>query len=135
MKILITHSNTLKSNDDLSLQIFEQFGKVVSYGLINREELLKEVSDTDVILCNKTLIDREVLEKAENLKFVGTFATGYNNVDIKFAKTRGVVVCNAPSYSTNAVAQQVITYILMHYTKIAEYNEFVKNSGWINSKT
>ena len=135
MKILITDSSTLKSNNDISLEIFEPFGEVTCYNNINRIDLLNIVKDFDVILCNKTLIDKEVLDTALNLKYIGTFATGYNNIDINYAKEKGVTVCNAPSYSTNAVAQQVITYILMHYTKVSEYNDFVKNGGWINSPT
>lgn len=135
MKILITDSSTLKSNNDLTTDIFDKFGKVTVFDNISKNDLLHIVCDFDAILCNKTIIDKEVLSKASNLKFIGTFATGYNNIDIEYAKEKGVTVCNAPSYSTNAVAQQVITYILMHYTKVAEYNDFVKTGGWINSPT
>ena len=135
MKILITDCSTLKSNNDLTTEIFEQFGEVICFDNINHNDLLDIVSPFDAILCNKTIIDKEVLNKATNLKYIGTFATGYNNIDIEYAKEKGVTVCNAPSYSTNAVAQQVITYILMHYTKVAEYNNFVKQGGWINSPT
>ncbi len=134
MKILITDSASVKSNGDLSLEVIKQFGDVVEYGNITRTELLKEVSDTDIILCNKTLIDKEVFENAPILKYVGLFATGYNNIDIKEAKTRKIAVCNAGSYSTNAVAQQVICYILNHYTKVPKYDDFVKNGGWKDSK-
>lgn len=133
MKILITDCSTLKSNNDLTTEIFEQFGEVICFDNINHNDLLDIVESFDAILCNKTIIDKEVLNKATNLKYIGTFATGYNNIDIEYAKEKGVTVCNAPSYSTNAVAQQVITYILMHYTKVAEYNNFVKQGGWINS--
>ena len=132
MKILITDCITLQNNNDVSLEIFKSFGDTVEYGNISREELLLEVKDTDIILCNKTVIDRQVIETAENLKYIGLFATGYNNIDITAAKERGIPVCNAGSYSTNAVAQQVIAYILMHYTKTDEYNSFVHSGGWLS---
>ena len=134
MKILITDAATVKSNDDLSLDVFEMFGETIIFENINRTDLLKEVADADIILCNKTIIDKEVMENAKNLKYVGLFATGYNNIDIVTAKEKGITVCNAGSYSTNAVAQQVIGYILMHYTKIPEYNSFVKADGWKKAK-
>ena len=133
MKLLLTDYLTLESNNDLPLDVFEQFGDVVKYENITREELLKEVGDVDIILSNKTEIDKEVIEKAKNLKYIGLFATGYNNIDIAEAKKRNIPVCNAGSYSTNAVAQQVLGYILMHYTKIPEYNSFVHNNGWKSS--
>ncbi len=134
MKILLTDSITVRNNGDISLDAFSQFGEITEYDNIDRTELLKEVVDTDIIICNKTVIDREVLENAPKLKYIGLFATGYNNIDIEAAKEKGIPVCNAGGYSTNAVAQQVIAYILMHYTKIREYDDLVKNGGWIDYK-
>ena len=133
MKILITDSATLKSNGDLSLDILKKFGEVCEYEAITEEELLKEITDTDILLCNKTIISRELMDKSPTLRYIGLFATGYNNIDIDAARSKGIAVCNAGSYSTNAVAQQVIAYILNFYTKISEYDAFVKNGGWQKS--
>ena len=130
MKILITDCITVHNNNDVSLECFKKYGNTVEYDNISRDELLAEVKDTDIILCNKTLIDREVMDNAPGLKYIGLFATGYNNIDIPAAKEKGITVCNAGSYSTNAVAQQVMAYILMHYTKVAEYDSYVKQGGW-----
>lgn len=133
MKLLLTDCATLRSNGDLPLDSLKRFGDIFEYENITRAELLKEAADADIILCNKTVIDKEVFDAAENLKYIGLFATGYNNIDIDYAKQKGVTVCNAGSYSTDAVTQQVIGYILMHYTAIPEYNEFVKKGGWKKS--
>lgn len=134
MKILITDSASLKSGGDLSTEVLEKYGEISEFDNIDRTTLLKEVTDKDIIFCNKTVIDREVIDRAEKLKFIGVFATGYNNIDTEYAKEKGIAVCNAGSYSTNAVAQQVIAYILIHYTQIPKYNEFVKDGGWKRSK-
>ena len=131
MKILLTDCITVHNNHDVSLEVFKNFGDVVFYDNISRDELLVQVRDTDMIICNKTVIDREVMDNAPNLKYIGLFATGYNNIDIPAAIEKGIVVSNAGSYSTNAVAQQVIAYILMHYTRAPEYNQFVKDGNWI----
>ena len=117
MRILITDCASLTSGGDLSLEPLKKYGEITEYGNISRAELLKEV----------------VINAAPNLKYIGVFATGYNNIDITLAKQRGIAVCNAGSYSTNAVAQQVIAYILLHYTNIPRYNEFVKEGGWKRS--
>lgn len=134
MKILITDSASLKSGGDLSTEVLEKYGEISEFDNIDRGSLLKEVTDKDIIFCNKTVIDREVIDRAAKLKFIGVFATGYNNIDTEYAKEKGIAVCNAGSYSTNAVAQQVIAYILIHYTQIPKYNEFVKDGGWKRSK-
>ena len=134
MKILITDSASLKSGGDLSTEVLKKYGEISEFDNIDRNTLLKEVTDKDIIFCNKTVIDGEVIDRAEKLKFIGVFATGYNNIDTEYAKEKGIAVCNAGSYSTNAVAQQVIAYILIHYSQIPKYNEFVKDGGWKRSK-
>lgn len=136
MKILIPDVNTLVKDNDVSLEIFDSLADiVVLYSNITKKELLDEIVDTDIVLCNKVVIDKEVMSCSKKLKYIGTFATGYNNIDIDFAKERGITVCNAPEYSTNAVAQQVFGYILAHYTKISQYDTFVKQGGWVASST
>ena len=135
IKILIADCSTLTQNNDLDITVFQQYGDVVYNPNISRDKLLATVSDYDMILCNKTIIDRAVIEKAEKLKYIGLFATGYNNIDITAARERGITVCNAGSYSTSAVAQQVFAYILNHYNAVNQYNNFVQNGGWQSSTT
>lgn len=135
MKILLTDCGTLNYRGDIPLDIFNKYGEVLCYDNIQRDKLLEIVGDVDIILCNKTLIDSCVMKKAHSLKYIGIFATGYNNIDIATAKKLGITVCNAGSYSTSAVAQQVFAYILSHYNAVEKYNSYVKNGGWIDTPT
>ena len=135
MKILIADCSTLTQNNDLDITVFEKYGDVVYNKNILRDELLSTAHEYDMILCNKTIIDRTVIQKAEKLKFIGLLATGYNNIDTTAASERGITVCNAGSYSTSAVAQQVFAYILNHYNTVNRYNDFVQNGGWQQSTT
>ena len=134
MKLLLTDAATVVHENDLPLNVFERFGEVVSYDVISRAELLREVADTEAIFCNKTVIDRAVMEAAPKLKYIGLFATGYNNIDIDCARERQITVCNAGSYSTDAVAQQVFAYLLSFYTRVDEYTRFVRSGGWVTAK-
>lgn len=135
MKILIADCSTLAQNNDLDITVFEKYGDVVYNPNISHEELLDTVDSYDLILCNKTIIDKPIIEKAKKLKFIGLLATGYNNIDITTATKHGITVCNAGAYSTSAVAQQVFAYILNHYNAISQYNNYVQNGGWQNSNT
>ena len=135
MKILLSDAGTVLSNNDISLDCLKEFGETVYYDSIDRQTLIREIGKYDAVLCNKTVIDRTVLEAADKLKYIGLFATGYNNIDIECARERGVTVCNAGSYSTDAVAQQVFAYLLEHYTKLSQYNALVHSGGWITSPT
>ena len=133
MKLILTDCATLHNGYDISLDIFKNFGTVEYYENIDHSSLKEAAKDADIILCNKTVIDEDIMSSAQNLKYIGLFATGYNNIDIESAKKHSVTVCNAGSYSTNAVAQQVFAYILSHYAAVDRYNDFVKDGGWKNS--
>ncbi len=134
MKICILDWTTVTSGD-ISADIFKEFGDVSCYELTDNEKAAEQIGDSDMVLCNKVQITRQVMDKCPSLRYIGLFATGYNNIDIEAASEKGITVCNAGSYSTGAVAQQTFAYILSHYSKISEYDMFVKDGGWIKSKT
>lgn len=134
MKIVITDGQTV-AKDDSIFNCFNQFGEVNVYNNLPYNEIADAVQDADIVLCNKSLLNRETLEKAKNLKYIGLFATGYNNIDTAYCKNSGITVCNAGSYSSNAVAQHTFALILSHYSKAAAYNSFVKDGMWQSSPT
>jgi len=134
MKIAILDWTTVTSGD-IPADIFEEFGDVNCFELCSNELAAEQIGDAEIVLCNKVMITDEVMEKCPNIKYIGLFATGYNNIDIPASVKHGITVCNAGSYSTNAVAQQTFAYILDYCNRISEYDELVKNDGWINSKT
>lgn len=134
MKIVLTDCKTI-TRGDIDLSVFEKFGQVEFYELTPPELLLERVKDADAILCNKTVISKEIMDGAKKLKYIGLFATGFNNIDVEYAAKKGITVCNAGSYSTKAVAQYVFACI-MHFTnKITAYSDFVNDGGWKNSET
>lgn len=133
MKIVILDAATLTINNDIDFSIFDRFGEVKIYNFTKDEEIPERIEDADVILCNKSSMSEKNLSGAKNLKYIGLFATGYNNVDLEYTRKKGITVCNAGSYSTEAVAQHVFAFILHYYNTISRYDEFVKNKGWINT--
>lgn len=133
MKIVITDWQTVSKND-LPLEKLEALGEVEIYSLTSKEQLIDRVKDADIALCNKTVFSKEVLEKCEKLKYIGLFATGYNNIDTKFAREKGITVCNAGSYSTNAVAQHTFALLLEHMSHVGNYNKMVQDGGWCKSE-
>lgn len=133
MKIVLLDWYTVSVNGDITPQVFEQFGDMKVFSLTKPEETIANIGDADVVLCNKVLITKEVMDACPNLKYVGLFATGYNNVDVTYAAEKNITVCNAGQYSTNAVAQQVFAYILDRYSRIRDYDNAVKNGEWERS--
>lgn len=136
MKIVLTDVITItKGEDDLSLRPLEELGETVSYPLTDYEDIGDRLKDADAVICNKTRLDRNSLKDAKNLKYIGLWATGFDNIDLPYCREKGITVCNAGSYSTNAVAQHTFSLILEHYSKVGLYSDFVKNGGWKKSLT
>ena len=133
MKIAVLDWYTVSVSGDITTAALEEFGEVKVISLTKPEETAANIGDADVVLCNKVLITKEVMDACPNLKYVGLFATGYNNVDVAYAAEKGITVCNAGQYSTNAVAQQVFAYILDRYSRIRDYDIAVKNGEWERS--
>lgn len=134
MKIVLTDAQTVLDNL-VNADILKQFGEVEEYGLLRYDEVAEKIADADMVVCNKTLLDKNTLRLAKNLKYIGLFATGYNNIDIEYCKAHNIALCNAGSYSTNAVAQHTFALILEHFNNTSNYNKYVQDGRWKRSKT
>ena len=99
------------------------------------EETVQNIGDADVVICNKVLLTREVLDACPKIRYIGILATGFNNVDLDAANEKGIPVCNAGSYSTDAVTQLVFAYIFDHFQRVALYNMDVQLGRWETAPT
>ncbi len=133
MKTVVLDGYTTNPGD-LSWDGFKKFGELTIYDRTPPHLVSERIGDAELVITNKALITKEVMDKCPNIKFITTLATGYNAVDVAYAKELGIPVSNVPEYSTKSVAQLVFAYILHHYNKVTELNESVKNGGWCNSE-
>ena len=134
MKIVLTDAQTV-FDELVTSEPLRELGEVAEHGLLKYEEVADAVADADIIICNKTLMNAHTLRYADRLKYIGLFATGYNNIDIPYCSEHGITVCNAGSYSTSAVAQHTFALILEHYNNTALYNGYVQDGRWKRSPT
>ncbi len=134
MKIILTDAKTV-TQGDLSLKPLEEFGEVIVNELTAYDDIAETVRDADMIICNKTPLNADTLRYASHLRYIGLFATGYNNIDTAYCREHGITVCNAGSYSTDAVCQHTFALILECLNRTGSYNSFVHNGGWKNSST
>lgn len=134
MKIVITDADTV-FDKNVTADIFEKFGELVVYPLTSEDELCERIKDADMVLCNKTQIGKREMDAAKNLKYIGLFATGFNNIDTAYAREKGITVCNAPGYSTEAVAQHAVALMLQALNRVGDYNKIVAEGDWQKSRT
>ena len=115
---------------DISLERFNEFGELVTYMNSKPEEMAERCSGADVIIVNKLPVNENTIGSVDTLKIVLTTATGYDNIDVAFLKSRGVKVCNVKGYSTDSVAQHTFALLFYVYEKLRSYDDFVKSGEY-----
>lgn len=115
---------------DLTWNALEKLGNVTVFPRTNEEEKIERAKDADIILINKVQMDAQTLDQLPRLKYIGVQATGFNVVDIKAAKERGIVVTNIPAYSTESVAQMTFALILSTTNRVEHYTQENRNGRW-----
>ena len=118
---------------DLSWERFSALGEVTVYDRTAPEDVVSRAADAEIILTNKVLITKEVMEQLPQLKYVGVTATGYNVVDTDEAHRRGITVTNIPAYSTMSVAQMVMAHLLNITNGVALHAQSVRMGEWQTS--
>jgi len=131
MKIAFLDRKTL--GDDVSLEAFDKVGEVITYEVTKPTDTLNRVQDIDVVVTNKVVIDKDIMDNSD-IKLICVAATGMNNIDLEYAKQKGIIVKNVAGYSTSSVAQLTISIALQFVQKIAFYDNYVKSGGWENSE-
>lgn len=128
MKIVFLDSSALGA--DLDLSPFSSLGEVTIYNTSAPGEICDRVRDADVVITNKCKLNEESLGAAQCLKLICVTATGFDNIDVEYAKSRGIGVCNVVGYSTNNVAQLTAGMVLSLINKQTEYRRSVCDESY-----
>lgn len=130
MKIAFLDAATM---GDVSFEPFERLGDFTRYETSTPEEARERVKDLDVLLINKVLVDRELIDSAPNLKLICIAATGVNNIDVGYAESKGIPVRNAVGYSTDSVVQATFMHILSLIGGAPYFDASVKSGSYSRS--
>jgi len=129
MKLVILDAYTTNPGD-LSWDFLQEFGEYTIYDRTAPSEVLARAADCEIIITNKTALPKELLSQLPKLRFVGMLSTGYNVVDVDFAKERGVRVANIPTYGTAAVAQLTFALLLELTNGVGLHSSAVHDGEW-----
>ena len=124
MKIVFLDALTLGNVD---FERFKRFGDVEIYQTTSKDQTLSRVKDADIIVTNKVVIDKNIMDNAKKLKFIQIAATGMNNVDLECAATKGILVKNVAGYSTNSVVQQTFALVLGLLNRVRYFDEYTRS--------
>ena len=132
MKVVVLDGYT-ENPGDLSWGELEKLGEVTVYdrtSLTDEREAIARIGDAEAVFTNKTPITKNVIDACPQMKFVGVLATGYNVVDTKHAREKGIPVSNIPTYGTAAVGQFAIAMLLEICHHVAHHSEAVHAGRW-----
>jgi len=132
MKIVILDGYT-ENPGDLSWEAFKKLGELKVFDrspLKDEAEVIRRIGNAEAVIVNKTPVSKTVIEACKNIRYIGVLATGYNVVDYKAARERGIPVANIPTYGTSAVGQFAIALLLEICHHIGHHDRAVKEGRW-----
>ncbi|MCL2319986.1 MAG: D-2-hydroxyacid dehydrogenase [Treponema sp.] len=135
MKIVILDGYVVNPGD-LSWDGFRKLGELTVYDrspLDDEAEVIRRIGGAEAVITNKTPVTKAVIEACKNIKYIGVLATGYNVVDYKTARAKGIPVVNIPTYGTAAVGQFAIALLLEICHHIGRHDQAVKEGRWQKS--
>ncbi len=127
-QIVILDTETL--GEDLDLTPLEQFGDVIRYKNTLPQETLDVIKDAHIVISNKVVLTREMMERSPRLELICIAATGMNNVDLEAAKALNIVVKNVAGYSTPSVVQHTFAMLFYLMEHLRYYDGAVQTGLW-----
>ena len=131
MKICVLDAKTL--GDDCDVSVLSKAGELSIYDTTAQEDVNERIKDADVVVLNKVKLNETNLSEAKNLKLICLTATGYDNVDVSYCKSRNIGVCNVAGYSTNSVSQITIAMAMDLMCHIGQYKAYVADGSYTKS--
>lgn len=132
MKTVILDAGTV-SHGDLSWHPLDELTDLDVYERTSPDEVVERCEGHEIVLTNKAVLDAGVIAQLPQLRYIGVLATGYNVVDLKAAKSHGIVVTNIPAYSTESVAQMVWAHVLNITNRVGYYADVDRKGRWAES--
>ncbi len=130
MKLVFLDTNTLGHAD---LSVFDAFGEFTAWETTAPEQRIERIRGHEVVIVNKSMIDREVIDACPEMKLVCVAATGMNNIDLEYARTKGVQVKNVAGYSTQSVVQVTFAALLNLLCQVSYFDRYVKSGEYTQS--
>ncbi len=119
--------------DDLDFTVLDGVARWLWFDNVNVSDIQNNLKDAEIIVSNKVLINREIIESSKQLKLICVAATGVNNIDIEAANQHGIQVCNVRAYATSSVVQHVFALLLFLNRKLFSYRQSVIDGSWSHS--
>lgn len=129
MDIVVLDGGTTNPGD-LSWAPLEALGRVTVYDSTPADCVVKRAQNAEALIVNRIVLNRAVLDALPKLRYIGTLATGYNTIDVRAAREKGVTVCNVPLYCVETVAQLTLALLLALCCRVEHLSAVTRSGGW-----
>ena len=137
MKILVTPTSLQPGKNKAMLNMLREFSEDLVFNPTGRPleaaELKELLKDCDGYIAGLDSITAEALSDCPKLKVISRYGAGYDRVDLKAAKEKGIVVTNTPGVNAEAVGELAMGLILAAARKIPHLDRSTRDGGWIRS--
>lgn len=133
MKAVILDLTTEPGDVDVRA-LTDLFDECVIYETTTEDEVAERIKDADVVMTNIIPLNRQQIEGAPHLKYIGVMATGYDRIDLDTAREQGIVVTHSPDYSSQSVAQLTMAFMLNFASQLEVLNRKVQAGDWIGKR-
>ncbi|MBQ2767717.1 MAG: hydroxyacid dehydrogenase [Clostridia bacterium] len=131
LRAVILDAATL--GDDISFAPLTAQTALTVHALTAPEDVTDRIRDAEVIILNKIKLNQQNLASADALKLICVAATGYDNIDVDYCRSRGIAVCNVLGYSTDSVAQLTVAMVLELMLHLPEMTGYVRRGAYTAS--
>ena len=121
MKIVVV-DRPCENPGEIDWSELSKIGETTIYDDTKQEDIPKVIGDAEIVFINKGKITKEVLDACPNIKFISVIATGFNKIDIEYAKQKGIVVSNVPAYGSKAIGQHACALLLETTNHVAHHD-------------
>ena len=134
MKITVLDGYTMNPGD-LDWRLLEELGelRVFDHSTGDEDEVIRRIGDADIVVANKSKVTKRVIDACPGVRYITVQATGYDPIDYRYAREKGIPVSNVPAYGTASVAQYAIALLLEICGHVAHHSDAVHEGRWSRS--
>ena len=115
---------------DVDVSRFHELGEFIEYDFSTADQIKERGQGAEILVINKLPMNENTLRDLTELKLICVTATGTDNVDVDYCKSRGISVCNVKGYSTASVVQHTFAVLFYVFEKLNYYDAYVKSGDY-----